>query len=179
MDWKEWFTSALTRSMNLDRHTDESSLLLSASRVGRNEIVGSLLDANPDGIDVNAKNYRGEFALLAAAENGHLGVARTLLQHGAKVNMAGPKVRSTIKVKIWKEVVLSQVDGEMKKIYCLLQGQTPLHAAAARGTLAMVKLLLDHNASPRQRDGAEGSTRCCCTMVGQTICGSFLGTKST
>ena len=106
---------ALTRSMNLDRPTDESSLLLSASRVGRNEIVGSLIDANLDGIDVSAKNYRGEFALLAAAENGHLGVARTLLQHGAKVNMAGPKVRSTIQVKIWKEAMASQVDGEMKK----------------------------------------------------------------
>ena len=80
------------RSMNLNGLTDESSLLLSASRVGRNEIVCSLIDANPDGIDVNAKNYRQEFALLAAAENGHLGVARTLIQHGAKVNMVGPKV---------------------------------------------------------------------------------------
>ena len=78
--------------MNVDGPTDEFSLLLSASRVGRNEIVCSLIDANPDGIDVNAKNYREEFALLAAAENGHLGVARRLLQHGAKVNMAGPKV---------------------------------------------------------------------------------------
>ena len=44
--------------MNLYGPTDESSLLLSASRVGRNEIVCSLIDANPDGIDVNAKNYR-------------------------------------------------------------------------------------------------------------------------
>ena len=60
--------------------------------MGRSEIVSSLIDANPDCIDVNAKNYRGEFALFAAAENGHLGVARMLLQHGAKVNMAGPKV---------------------------------------------------------------------------------------
>ena len=68
--------------------------------MGRSEIVSSLIDANPNGIDVNTKNYRGEFALLAAAENGHLGVARMLLQHGAKVNMAGPKVRSSSKIKI-------------------------------------------------------------------------------
>ena len=39
-----------------------------------------------------------------------------------------------------------------------MKGQTPLHAAAAKGTLAMVKLLLDHNANPRQRDSATGST---------------------
>ena len=88
--------------MNLNGPTDESSLLLSASRVGRNEIVCSLIDANPDGIDVNAKNYRQEFALLAAAENGHLGVARTLLQHGAKVNMTGPNVRSNIQFVFWR-----------------------------------------------------------------------------
>ena len=68
--------------------------------MGRNGIVGSLVNANPSGIDVNDKNYHGEFALLAAAENGHLGVARTLLLHGAKVNMAGPKVRSSSKIKI-------------------------------------------------------------------------------
>ena len=60
--------------------------------MGRNEIVCSLIDANPDGIDVNAKNFRGEYALFVAAENGHLVVARTLLQHGAKVNLQGPKV---------------------------------------------------------------------------------------
>ena len=40
----------------------------------------------------------------------------------------------------------------------IYKGQTPLHAAAAKGTLAMVKLLLDHNANPRQRDSATGST---------------------
>ena len=39
-----------------------------------------------------------------------------------------------------------------------MKGQTPLHAAAAKGTLAMVKLLLDHNANPGQRDSATGST---------------------
>ena len=38
------------------------------------------------------------------------------------------------------------------------QGQTPLHAATARGTLAMVKLLLEHKANPGQKDSASGST---------------------
>jgi len=78
---------------------------------------------------IDAPNAHGNTALVLAAANGHLELARELIQtHGADVNYSA-----------------STVDG------------TALNRAAKRGQAALVESLLELQASPETRDG-EGRT---------------------
>lgn len=88
--------------------------LLRAAASGDERTVAACLDGNAD---VEAMNEYGQTALLAAADSGHEGVARLLIEHGANVNFRDD-----------------------------CYGMTPLHWAAERGYEALAKLLVDHGA---------------------------------
>jgi ankyrin repeat protein len=75
--------------------------------------------------DVNTLGPEGETALARAALLGATEAARTLLDRGAKVGARFARVN-----------------------------RTPLHAAAARGFLPLVNLLLEHGVDPEVKDGA-------------------------
>ena len=78
---------------------DRKTLMFSAARVGRTEVLEALLEAHPE-VDVNATNLRGETPLMLAVRSGQLGVVRELaLRRAARpapadatpdANTAGP-----------------------------------------------------------------------------------------
>ena len=50
---------------------DEAMLFIEAARVGRTNILESMLEVNPD-LDINATNFRKESALILAVKNSYL-----------------------------------------------------------------------------------------------------------
>ena len=50
---------------------DVTTLLIDSARVGRPGLIQSILEENPK-IDVNAKNFKGESALISAAKYGKI-----------------------------------------------------------------------------------------------------------
>ena len=90
---------------------DETTLLIDAARVGRSELIASILDSS--GIDVNAKNFKGESALLAAAKSPNNDALKTLLKHG-------------------KGIDFSVIDDK---------GNTVLHHAVKHGTIETLDIL--------------------------------------
>jgi ankyrin repeat protein len=105
-----------------------------AIRNGRHGVVEYLLNQDPElqlaGCGVNA-NIEG-YPLSLAASNGHLGIAKMLLQHGADPCSAS----STAYCLVFQTT--SSVE----------MSPTPLYAACANGHVAMVKFLLGKGAGP-------------------------------
>jgi len=86
-----------------------------------------------NGSDVNAIGYEDGTMLMAAANQGQAEMLKILLENGADPNIASP-----------------------------VTGETPLHAATAKGfakdTLECVKLLLEAGANPNKKAKSEVST---------------------
>lgn len=93
------------------------SALIEAAILGEKEVVGELIQRN---IDVNIRDANGYTALMYAAKNGKIAVARMLLNAGADVNA--------------------------KETPALSTGVTPVLLAAQHGKKRMVKLLADNKA---------------------------------
>ncbi len=92
--------------------------------------------------DVNHRNCNGYTALMVAAENGNLEIARFLLTQKANVNA---QTHATIvKNHFVKELEESQLRSK-KPAHTI--GMSALMLAAKKGHLDMVKLLLKHNAN--------------------------------
>ncbi|KAL9044435.1 MAG: hypothetical protein Q9214_002426 [Letrouitia sp. 1 TL-2023] len=101
-------------------------------------------------VDQTSRSYGGETPLILAAQNSRLNVCKLLLERGADVNFRGPQ-RSSQTTAIHAAVK----SGDIEILQCLLAtkdvnpdqtnkySKTPLTIAAARGPLAMVKLLID------------------------------------
>lgn len=135
--------------------------LLEAARVGDVAAVSALLGA---GADVNAARGDGITALHLAAEHGHAGVARPLLDAGAAVG-SGTRIGS------YTPLHLAARGGHADVVALLLEAgadpvapttnslATALHlaAAAVRGHEA-VAALLRHGADPNAREASAGQT---------------------
>jgi ankyrin repeat protein len=93
---------------------ESSSTLIMASERGYLEIVQALLGR--EGTDVNRSNSYGNTSLHYTAEEGHIEVARALLQAGANVRKSNNN------------------------------GQTPLHYASMEGYIEIVRALLEAGA---------------------------------
>ncbi len=104
----------------------------------------ALLDA--PGIDVNFLNEQDESPLMYAALNGHLALAKKLIEKDADVNKTG-----------WTPLHYAATKGHVELMRLLLDnnafvdaespnGTTPLMMAAQYGNGAAVKLLLDEGA---------------------------------
>ena len=108
----------------------------------------ALLDA--PGIDVNFLNAQDESPLMYAALNGHLALAKKLIEKDADVNKIG-----------WTPLHYAATKGHVEIMRLLLDhnafvdaespnGSTPLMMAAQYGNGAGVKLLLDEGAQATQ-----------------------------
>jgi ankyrin repeat protein len=104
------------------------------------------------GIDVNFLNSDDESPLMYAALNGHLALAKKLIELDADVNKTG-----------WTPLHYAATKGHVEMMRLLLDhnafvdaespnGTTPLMMAAQYGTLEAVKLLIDEGAQPLQKN---------------------------
>jgi ankyrin repeat protein len=104
--------------------------------------------------DIDARNSRGETALMYAALHGELDVARLLLRRGAQVNMSG-----------WTPLHYAAIGGRTEMITLLLEhhayidspsanGTTPLMMAARDGQFRIARLLVEQGADPSLRNEA-------------------------
>ena len=105
---------------------------------------------NAPGIDVNFLNLEDESPLMFAALNGHLALAKKLIDKEADVNKTG-----------WTPLHYAATNGHVEIMRLLLEhnafvdaespnGTTPLMMAAQYGTGDAVKLLLDEGAQALQ-----------------------------
>ncbi|MFT6698314.1 MAG: ankyrin repeat protein [Polaromonas sp.] len=110
----------------------------------------ALLEA--PGIDVNFLNAQDESPLMYAALNGHLALAKKLIEKDADVNKTG-----------WTPLHYAATKGHVEVMRLLLDssafvdaespnGTTPLMMAAQYGNGAAVKLLLDEGAQAMQKN---------------------------
>ena len=92
---------------------DMTTLMIDAARVGRSDMIQSILDDNPD-IDINAKNFKGESALILAAKSGNIDALKILINNGGTILEFGISDN---------------------------KGNTALHHAAKQGNLDILELL--------------------------------------
>ncbi|GJP32833.1 hypothetical protein CLOM_g17429 [Closterium sp. NIES-68] len=126
-----------------------TALHLAASR-GFPEVCSFILR---EGADVNRKDRFGVTPLLEALRAGHMQTAEVLREHGAQVLLDDPASELCHAVKRgmveYLERLLSfglepnEADHDLR---------TPLHVAAAEGSVVLVRLLLEHGANPWARD---------------------------
>jgi ankyrin repeat protein len=93
---------------------DETTLMMSASRVGRTEIIATAMELDPE-LDINVKNFRGQSAFILAAEQSHTDTLKYLLGSAKNLDVA---IQDS-------------------------KGNTALHYAAKNGNLEAMKAILD------------------------------------
>jgi ankyrin repeat protein len=80
------------------KNTPESDALLRAARDGKVDTVKELLTT--PGIDVNAKDERGDTALIEAARFGHDHIAQVLLAAGANLKVRDKDGKTPLMIAI-------------------------------------------------------------------------------
>jgi ankyrin repeat protein len=111
---------------------------------GRTDVVEVLLE---NGADVNAKDAFSNTPLKLAFANGRIRIAKMLIER-AEVD------GNVLFDAVWYGdaelvgAILRRVDPNVRDAY----GRTPLHIAALRGFVEIVRLLLQHGADPNARD---------------------------
>jgi ankyrin repeat protein len=136
-----------------DNNDARENLLHDAVRRGDIETCRTLI---AKGMDVNAKNTAGETPLLLAADCGHIGIAKLLLENGADVKIRGDW--NSFTPLHWASGVGS------KEMVCLLVAhgadvnaqakdkQTPLHVAVDASRKEIVGWLVDNGAATGAKD---------------------------
>ena len=122
------------------------TVLMAAARTGDPAVLDALIGA---GADVNAaQTSKAQTALMWAVAENRLEAARLLLEHGADVHArtAGDSLGSD-----------APASGRGRMMRSPRGGFTPLMFAARQGDVAMVRLLLDHDANINEA-AADGST---------------------
>jgi uncharacterized protein len=145
----EAVASLLEHGLSPDSRVDGSTALYTAVVQGETRVVTLLLRA---GADPNLRS--GDEAegtpLCAAACHGHEEIARTLLAYGAHPNLR--------EAEWWTPLRWAAAHGHAGVARTLLGAEadpdlcSPLPEAARRGSLATVRVLLEHGADPCQRD---------------------------
>ncbi len=126
------------------------------------------------GADVNSIGYEDGTMLMAAANQGKFEMLHILLENGADPNLASPLTGET---PLHAATAKGFDPGTLECVQLLLEaganpnakaksgiptatyyrdikvvGETPLHLAAAYGSSAMIKVLLQYNADPSLKD---------------------------
>jgi ankyrin repeat protein len=129
--------------------------LISAAYKEKTDVVKLLLES---GANIHAVDSRGNTAFLHAAWKGNLGIMKLLLEKGAD-----PEHRNSLN---WNALMQAIVEGHEEAFDFLLalgsafeyhekeKGATPLMIAAWKGSLPIVKKLLEKGANPLEKDSA-------------------------
>jgi ankyrin repeat protein len=127
---------------------------------GDDVILAVLLNSGLIEVDVNSRDLLDRTPLSHAAERGHLGVAKLLLEKGAEVDLSdchqGMSPLAHACHRGYKAVVTLLLDhGADVNFRGRLSGRSPLSYAAQRGHLGIVELLLERGAEvdPKSEDG--------------------------
>ncbi|KAL0280589.1 UNVERIFIED_CONTAM: hypothetical protein PYX00_001841 [Menopon gallinae] len=123
---------------------DGKGPLMLAAQEGHGALVESLLEVH--GAPPDQRAHDGKTALRLAALEGHYDVVRTLLSHGADVNIKDADGRSTLYILALENrlpmaryiLEHGKADVESKDS----EGRTPVHVSAWQGHCEMVSLLL-------------------------------------
>jgi uncharacterized protein len=137
----------------------DGSQFVKAIQDGKTDDAVKLFNAQPN--LVNARDFNGVTALLAAINNRDDQWTGYLLQQGADPNLAGPKGETPLMAAArlgladiagWLLEMGAKVDGENK------MGETPLIVAVQNRQVAIVQALIDAGANPDKADSAQGYT---------------------
>ncbi len=129
--------------------------LILAAREGHVNIVTHLLSV---GADVTQADNRGQTALMLAAREGYVNIVTHLLSVGADVTQADEEGRIALHFAVYyrrEEIVvalLGMLPDMQVNVQNLTKGQTPLHLAVWRASLAVVQLLVEAGAEIDMRD---------------------------
>jgi hypothetical protein len=151
-----------------DRASTLSMRLAVAASQGEVDMVASLL---AEGADVNARGYlqRTPLATVASAYGQRDGgnaveIARILLGHGAKVDAQDDEGVTALyhavefgKTNLVRFLLENGADPGIRMARGSLKGRTPLHVAAGKGSVEIVKALLEFKAPANVVD-REGAT---------------------
>lgn len=136
----------------------DGQLFVDAVRKGDNQKALELIDKNSSTI-LNAKDGKGDTALLAAIERRDDTWAGFLLKEGADPNLAGrggetPLIAASrlgnTQVIQWLLSLGAKVNADNR------MGETPLIVAVQRRQIPAVRLLLQRGADPDKTDSAQG-----------------------
>jgi uncharacterized protein len=135
---------------------EDPGLLILAAQHGRTSVVSDLLAA---GAPPHAPNELDATPLVAAAQGGHLGVAKLLIEAGAAgrdVADAEAKAREVIARERFYDAIGAGDTAGMKQLLAewptLISVGEPLYIAVELGRVEAVRTLLDAGASARVRD---------------------------
>ncbi|MGO9463067.1 MAG: ankyrin repeat domain-containing protein [Isosphaeraceae bacterium] len=126
--------------------------LFTACRLGLNDRVAELLNADPRAIDRPQAEYPGDRPLELAIKGGHLTTVKLLIERRAQLESKGE----------WSMLFCAADSGQVEIAKLLLgrtnvnckdsTGETPLHAAAKTNHANVVRLLLEHGADLKVAD---------------------------
>jgi len=126
------------------------TILMSAINYSEEEVIEILLAYDEEGVrvDVNARNYNGETALIRAVENGNSEIVTTLVQAGADMNIRDnygntPLIRASMIGKEYILEVLLDLGADVNAHNNA--GDTALIMASRRGHYAAVEMLVTDN----------------------------------
>ncbi|KAF6795813.1 vps9-ankyrin repeat-containing [Colletotrichum sojae] len=126
--------------------------LHAASRNGNEAIVGLLLASDVD-IDATTKD-RMDTSLAMACRLGHIGIARSLISHGASIESTTNGPFGTLEAACAAghlPVVQLLLENGADFHALSIQSRSPLASAAAQGHVEIVRTLLQHGASVSAR----------------------------
>ncbi|KAF3057647.1 Ankyrin-3 [Trichoderma lentiforme] len=134
----------------------EDTALHIAVRNGDETIVQ--LIASRENADLEVEDEDSFTPLHLAAQSGHLGILKLLIDRGAKINVCGGKGLTPLHLAAEKgHVALAKfLIHNGAEIDCLSDvNAQPLHLAAEAGHVALVKVLLEHNADVESKTGID------------------------
>jgi hypothetical protein len=126
-------------------------VLHKAAVSGKVQLVEMILEK---GVELDDADRYGATPLAAAALQGHTEVVELLLKKGAAVEGKDPTTTPLIMAARngFKEVAESLINHGAKVMATGFDKNTPLHEAAHRNHLGLVKLLLAHGADPNSKN---------------------------
>lgn len=166
-------SSTLRRAVSGCSPSQISALLRSALRAGNPAFVSALIDA---GADVNSQDSYGASPLSSAVASGQLDVIRVLIATGAKFNPAVDHFLHDAAESNRLDViaVLLESCGRECLNWANLRGRTPVHAAASRGHVSVIRFCLSLGADTSHADSDGWTPLHCAASEGRTEAVEFL-----
>jgi ankyrin repeat protein len=127
-----------------------------SSLCGFSDLVEHLSTQHPQ--HVNAIGGKYKFPLLAALVGKHIQVAEILLEHGANVDIRGPREQTPLHEAIANVGIVQSLLNKGTNVNCRQDDlRTPLHLAAYHGELKVAQVLVEQKADVDSQDN-EGKT---------------------